>query len=139
MDAFQGDAVLQDERDGKMRACELSKQLLKCPFCGGDASYRISDYTYSDTTRREQTVCIDCGIGYSAYLSTWQRDYDERQQALVNKWNRRDGKHGKMVIERGGTVAHCSICGWAYDYDTVSDEKWNYCPNCGATLSEVEE
>ncbi len=37
----------------------------------------------------------------------------------------------RFIIEPGGTVMHCNICGWAYEYYAGLEEEWNYCPHCG--------
>lgn len=53
-------------------------------------------------------------------------------------------KHGhwievQRIHEKDHTaICECSLCGdtvWVYD----GQRAWNYCPNCGAKMDEVEE
>lgn len=53
-------------------------------------------------------------------------------------------KHGRWIeVQRINptdrmAICECSICGdtvWVYD----GQRTWNYCPNCGARMNEVEE
>lgn len=59
-------------------------------------------------------------------------------------------KHGRWLIYNildyakrptGRKVAKCSICGQLTpDFRLITEEpNWNYCPNCGAIMDEVEE
>lgn len=51
-------------------------------------------------------------------------------------------KHGQWIVEHGvlagdgiyGDMGKCSVCGVR-----LRDYEWNYCPNCGAKMDEVEE
>lgn len=45
-------------------------------------------------------------------------------------------RHGRWVVERGETVMHCDLCGWAYEYYGGLEEEWSYCPHCGAKMDE---
>lgn len=43
-------------------------------------------------------------------------------------------RRGQWVIENDGTVMHCDVCGWAYEYYAGLEEENNYCPHCGAKM-----
>ena len=56
-------------------------------------------------------------------------------------------KHGRWITVSDGygngvataSICECSLCKdtiWVYKNDK---RKWNYCPNCGARMDEVEE
>lgn len=49
-------------------------------------------------------------------------------------------RHGKWIIEDKYTdyrTERCSMCGWVANRDYIQD-KWFYCPNCGAKM-DLEE
>ena len=48
-------------------------------------------------------------------------------------------KRGRWVIEPDERVMHCSFCGWVVEYYAGLEEEWNFCPRCGADMSEVEK
>ena len=45
-------------------------------------------------------------------------------------------KHGRWILNRQGNWA-CSLCGNDPYHDNMKN--MHYCPNCGATMYEVEE
>ena len=58
-----------------------------------------------------------------------------------------ESKHGRWITVSDGygngvataSICECSLCKdtiWVYKNDK---RKWNYCPNCGAKMDEVEE
>lgn len=52
----------------------------------------------------------------------------------VGKWL----VHGKWIGKSiaGYSTVRCSVCG---DVFSENNGKWNYCPDCGAKMDEVEE
>ena len=47
-------------------------------------------------------------------------------------------KHGHwIVISEYPKKAECSYCGYLIEHELVC--WWDYCPNCGARMNEVEE
>lgn len=48
-------------------------------------------------------------------------------------------RHGHWIEDDDGDGRHCSICGEDYCYAISNCELYNYCPNCGAKMDEVEE
>lgn len=48
-------------------------------------------------------------------------------------------RHGHWIEDDDGDGRHCSICGEDYCYIISNCELYNYCPNCGAKMDEVEE
>ena len=65
--------------------------LLPCPFCGGDAVTR--EWRRQDVTAMQQGAigCDSCGIHmYWSDIRTESRHDTDREEACINKWNRRD-------------------------------------------------
>ena len=52
-------------------------------------------------------------------------------------------KHGRWIEQEADmdTIYECSVCGEPFVTleGTPADNLWNYCPNCGAKMDEVEE
>ena len=45
--------------------------------------------------------------------------------------NRTTTRHGKFRTKYGRSVPCCECCGYG-----IGDERWNYCPSCGAEVVE---
>lgn len=58
---------------------------------------------------------------------------------LVEKWEDAEPiKHGRWIEDF--VEYECSVCGGRISDSTLADNsKPNYCPNCGASMDEVEE
>lgn len=89
------------------------------------------------------TSCLSCWI--SPTCEVWVREkskykgYDNRLENCPLE----PVKHGhwrevQRIHEKDHTaICECSLCGdtvWVYD----GQRAWNYCPNCGAKMDEVE-
>ena len=52
-------------------------------------------------------------------------------------------RHGRWIEQEADmdTIYECSVCGEPFVTleGTPADNLWNYCPNCGAKMDEVEE
>jgi ribosomal protein L37AE/L43A len=62
------------------------KELLPCPFCGGEAK------SFSNSRSSSSIMCVECGLtmtraSYDPYMGIVQL-YD-CQKAVINSWNRR--------------------------------------------------
>lgn len=70
------------------------------------------------------------------------RDYCERQREFLNKFPTIDAEpvvHGRWIKWDDESTYDCSICGDAFTlYEgTPKSNHYNYCPNCGAKMDEV--
>ena len=82
-------------------------------------------------------------------------DWTEHDNAMIAKGREIERrlnapKHGRWLIYNildyakrptGRKVGKCSVCGQLTpDFRLITEEpNWNYCPNCGAKMDEVEE
>lgn len=112
-------------------------ELKPCPFCGGEADVHYFAHDDSECTVmcsnpncRASVSARSCGSMTTAY---------NRARKL---WNRRAERTCRIVEEVRG-VAHCSECGYEYDWHDCSGipEKGEpyeydvcYCKNCGAKV-----
>ena len=106
------------------------KDLLPCPFCGGEAEFEV----YGGTACA--VVCQTCQCGTSTVC------LDDGTQA-VEAWNRRAERACSNVSGRPGEF-ECSECGatlyggdetgfWIDNGDLV------YCPSCGAKVTHEKD
>lgn len=120
------------------------KDLLPCPFCGGEArivvcdsegnvhdeSYEVDPYSglsYA-IAHGSDDCCGECPVSTSDLLP-WL--YETREEATA-AWNRRLERTCRKVPGRmkyGRRMPRCSECG-----QSLGDERWAYCPSCGARV-----
>ena len=98
-------------------------ELLKCPFCGGEASKRLF---YKGKYRVHCNVC-DAHSG----------DVCDTEAEAIAAWNSRAERTCKQEERGWGTEGdHARVwltCGHDCMVPTVQDLP-NYCPNCGAKV-----
>lgn len=107
--------------------------MLRCPNCGAEACITEEHFNDCDIWYRPECSC--CNIN-------WSENYPTIEEA-VKAWNsnRVEMKpvvHGRWVWTVTGQEDweqnwHCSEC------DDYSFIKFDYCPNCGATMDLKEE
>lgn len=61
-------------------------ELKPCHRCGGKA-YRYSGDMMGDTTIMSGIKCSNCGASVWDFISPYQPDAKEREEALVADWN----------------------------------------------------
>lgn len=105
-------------------------ELLKCPFCGGEAKpYNLG--------KKHLIECDDCKeYGHGAYvvartkaeaIEAWNTRYE---RTCENAYEYRDSNG---VLHRDARIFRCSECGFKAD-DFYGDDEQSfprYCPNCG--------
>lgn len=62
------------------------EELKPCPHCGGKA-YRYSGNMRGDTTIMCSIKCGNCEASVWDFISPYQPDANEREDALVAAWN----------------------------------------------------
>lgn len=97
------------------------QDLKPCPFCGSEAEFHIYG-------RSCNVVCDGCQIGT-------RLEHIDEYEVAIDAWNTRVER--TCVAEShdcgdGITGLYCSKCG------NYIDENDNYCPNCGAKVTEEE-
>ncbi len=104
-------------------------ELKSCPFCGGDVRYEVMmDGAYS-------FACPDCGLN-----ARFPECFTDRE-ASTRIWNTRAERTCENTSMKSDQWL-CSECGGNYDIANIDldpDEDIgipNYCPNCGAKVSE---
>ena len=100
----------------------MDETLLRCPFCGGEAKFEIYGGVCS-------IVCQTCQCGTPVV-----RFGDG--MSIIERWNRRAERTCHRVPGRmkyGRRMPKCSKCG-----QSLGDERWSYCPNCGARVVEED-
>ena len=105
-------------------------ELLKCPFCGGEAE------TW-DGAGPWHVVCAECGTIGSPCLS---------EAEAIAAWNSRAERTCAMIpsFTKPATLGDCqefccSACGEymvLQQFQGCADDVPNYCPNCGARVVE---
>ena len=121
----------------------MSEELMPCGFCEHDEARVIVVDKVTDAGAEEANVplfaasCPYCGAAGPMALS-----YDE----AVEAWNRRERRTCQIVVSvdrspasYGGRVHRCSSCGKALPGALFRNgwTKLDYCPRCGARVTEV--
>jgi len=100
--------------------------LLPCPFCGDEA---LVQPTYDIDTNECDGFFVWCS-NYDCECKPQTRDYQTEAEAIV-AWNTRAERTCHMEMAEGcQNWNSCSVC----DADYYTDQKINYCPNCGAKV-----
>lgn len=97
------------------------EELKPCPFCGGDVSIKIHDF--SNGTRLYTPKC-KCGAGIV-------RVFDTEAEAIA-AWNTRAERTCKPILAEDGFA--CDKCGYWWPLKHYDNGKPCYCPNCGAKV-----
>lgn len=104
-----------------------AKDLLKCPFCGGEAGVHETSDGW----------IVSCSSAQSELdgFTHMSHGYGETEAEAIAAWNARHVEKCRLFkrasfgflhgIELG--IWECSECG----YDIEPKREWNYCPNCG--------
>lgn len=132
----------------------MENELLPCPFCGGEADEYEGNYGNG-------VYCMNCGamvgepihleyrvterVTYEQAIAAWntRADYHGYEQAAIEAWqNIKAYKERTCNLFKLGAmydVARYSCCG--YEFPENVGEKAvaeNYCPNCGARVTEAD-
>lgn len=102
--------------------------LLPCPFCGSEPE--IVDFGAIAFVRCSGCRCRGRAVQASV-------DYTAKEVA-AKEWNQRVNELPKAHWEKHeyiGVIV-CEMCRKSYP---DVEHHWNYCPNCGAKIEEVEE
>ena len=75
--------------------------------------------------------CEECAKQHRQ-LAEWLRDYKRLKEQKTGHWIECDGWDGDEYYE-------CSVCSEPFVLidGTPADNLYNYCPNCGAKMSEI--
>lgn len=49
-----------------------------------------------------------------------------------------ESKQGEWISMCGNKRCDCSMCGKGFDHTYEWIERWNFCPNCGAQMKEID-
>lgn len=95
-------------------------KLNPCPFCGSEGTALSNDYVHWFVACVNRS-CHICDVR--------THTFDDLEQA-IKAWNTRYERTcnkvpGKMIY--GERRPKCSECGYG-----LGDDRWNYCPKCGA-------
>lgn len=108
-------------------------QLKSCPFCGGEAYYRVPIVKGCENIMMVE--CRQCGASPYAVFVSEVLDKDDKKAAIAEKWNRRYRPESQITNER-----RCSMCGASQDlYDEyikeyIDESAIHYCWQCGTKL-----
>ena len=109
----------------------MAETLEPCPFCGGEASIGRRDYFFEDSNEYAMSAhYVECSTCYVRTIEYKSKD------GAADAWNRRAERTCRKVPGRmkyGRRMPKCSECG-----QSLGDERWVYCPNCGARVIEEE-
>ena len=108
----------------------MAEKLRPCPFCGGEA-HVLSEKTHNGG-RKFRVGCYDPCCSGAAFEGAV---YFDRSEAVA-AWNRRAERTCRKVPGRmkcGRRTPKCSECG-----QSLGDERWSYCPRCGARVVEED-
>lgn len=104
------------------------KNLLPCPFCGGEAQVQHqSRKLYGDAVDWYGVYCNKQFCGYVSGQST--------EAEAIAAWNTRAERTCReTTIDK--FFNGCDSCGyvWQFFYSIGKCERPNYCPNCGAKI-----
>ena len=113
----------------------MSEELRECPHCGATRGlYTLDEYggLCVDDDLIAQIFCDNC-------KSAFENESANNGKELIEAWNTRAERTCKFIpfIEDDGSVfiENCSEC----DAAVLSRCEFNYCPNCGARVTEVVE
>lgn len=82
---------------------------------------------YDDSGFRESAIVpfLDClGVGYL----NWREVLDSLADLIDRPTTTR---HGKFKTKYGRQTPCCEVCGYS-----IGDMRWNYCPKCGAVITD---
>lgn len=107
----------------------MAEELRSCPFCGAKAEVWQDNVRTWGLIEHEP----DCWLAYDV-----PRHKQEIPRAEFSSWNRRADAHvttrnGKYRIKYGRRVPLCECCGYS-----IGDMRWNFCPSCGAEVTDDE-
>lgn len=115
----------------------------KCPFCGGEASYRDDgqwEKVYDEggaivdiDINNPSVFIVECSCGVQIIS-------DESEEIVCTAWNRRVDTMQVVRGEWEPANPICPVCGEdkfkGLDADIWSDWTPAYCPNCGAKMED---
>lgn len=93
---------------------------------------------------------IDADIAYASLSNYYHHRTEEQHKALKEALDRvitvdaEPTRHAHWITEihpyNGAYSLKCSYCGeWGGLNNEEYNEKWRYCPNCGAKMDEEEQ
>lgn len=109
------------------------KDLLPCPFCGGEA--RLVTGTRRDGEYVENCAFVRCErCGAKTYEFHECMTAEEVQGYATDVWNGRAERTCRRVEYRPTKNLICSECGYGIPRALDRYAFVNYCPHCGARL-----
>lgn len=109
----------------------MAETLKPCPFCGGECRIVKTSWGYCPQCQGRDDEGIWCHMHVLPLPS-----YNTPEEA-AEAWNRRAERTCRKVpgrVKYGRRMPKCSECG-----QSLGDERWVYCPNCGARVVSCDD
>ena len=117
----------------------MNGELKPCPFCGSEARFvEVSDTMGSMKLTAWKVQCSKC------WCSPYPNNAHGDKHVVARQWNTRaertchlSDKHPAHSFD--GQARDCLECGYEFDCDCGEDERFYYCPGCGAKVVDGGE
>lgn len=106
-------------------------ELKPCPFCGG--SVHMTTVNNDDLPNKmHYFLCRSC----CKKITLWSKsaDLNNAEAEAIEAWNTRAERTCTAVLAKSDYASTCSECG-----AMLANWAMQYCPNCGARVTEVDE
>lgn len=93
---------------------------------GSESDY-LTEWQFENNQGKAIAIEWAVGSGLSVEIHRYQLTPEQAIDATLGR--RTTTRHGKFRTKYGRSVPCCKCCGYG-----IGDERWHYCPSCGAEV-----